>query len=159
MAVVTPAQARAHLRLASDYPEDQITPYLAAAVDAAAEYLNRTIYADEAAEGAALQAMPGNLGQASTAHAAALAAAAEIASDVEKAATIQVANKRLAAANHQANRDLHGLQWNASIHSAVLLILGHLFSNREDVVVGATVSDIPQGSRTLLRPYRRVMMP
>jgi hypothetical protein len=41
-----------------------------------------------------------------------------------------------------------------AITAACLLILGNLYANREDVVVGATVSDLPQGSRSLLSPYR-----
>lgn len=43
---------------------------------------------------------------------------------------------------------------NASIKAACLLILGSLYSNREDVVVGITASEIPMGSRSLLTPYR-----
>ncbi len=41
-----------------------------------------------------------------------------------------------------------------SITSACLLILGNLYANREDVVVAANVFDLPQGSRSLLSPYR-----
>jgi hypothetical protein len=41
-----------------------------------------------------------------------------------------------------------------SITAACLLILGNLYANREDVVVGVSVSDLPQGSRSLLSPYR-----
>lgn len=43
---------------------------------------------------------------------------------------------------------------NPAIVAAVLLILGHLYSNREDVVVGATVQALPQGAQSLLRPHR-----
>lgn len=41
-----------------------------------------------------------------------------------------------------------------AITAACLLILGNLYANREDVVVGVSVSDLPQGSRSLLSPYR-----
>jgi hypothetical protein len=40
------------------------------------------------------------------------------------------------------------------IRAGVLLILGHLFENREDTVAGATVASLPQGSRVVLMPYR-----
>ncbi|PTT31901.1 head-tail connector protein [Pseudomonas sp. HMWF021] len=44
-----------------------------------------------------------------------------------------------------------------SITAACLLILGHLYANREDSVTGvnvASVVELPMGSRTLLHPYR-----
>ncbi len=43
-----------------------------------------------------------------------------------------------------------------SVKAAVLLICGHLFANREDVVVGAQSFAMPNGSRDLLRPHRKV---
>ncbi|MGB3069822.1 MAG: head-tail connector protein [Ottowia sp.] len=43
-----------------------------------------------------------------------------------------------------------------SIKAAILLICGHLFANREDVVVGQQSFAMPNGSRDLLRPHRRV---
>lgn len=42
----------------------------------------------------------------------------------------------------------------ASIKAAILLIIGHLYENREDVVVGRQVADLPKGSEYLLNPYR-----
>lgn len=43
---------------------------------------------------------------------------------------------------------------NASFKSACLLILGHLYANREDVVTGTIAADLPRGSQALLTPYR-----
>ncbi len=43
---------------------------------------------------------------------------------------------------------------NPSVRAACLLILGNLYANREDVVVGTISSEIPMGSRALLTPYR-----
>ncbi len=43
-----------------------------------------------------------------------------------------------------------------SVKAAMLLICGHLFANREDVVVGAQSFSMPNGSRDLLRPHRKV---
>lgn len=43
---------------------------------------------------------------------------------------------------------------NPSIRAACLLILGNLFENREDVIVGTITSVLPMGSRSLLTPYR-----
>jgi hypothetical protein len=44
-----------------------------------------------------------------------------------------------------------------SITAACLLILGHLYANREDSVTGvnvASVIELPMGSKSLLHPYR-----
>ncbi|WP_036114480.1 MULTISPECIES: head-tail connector protein [Luteibacter] len=45
---------------------------------------------------------------------------------------------------------------NDAIKAAVLLIFGHLYRNREDVITGASAAAvvIPMGSRTLLWPHR-----
>lgn len=42
-----------------------------------------------------------------------------------------------------------------AIKAAILLICGHLFANREDVVTGSQSFAMPHGSRDLLRPHRR----
>lgn len=43
---------------------------------------------------------------------------------------------------------------NPTIIAACLLILGHLYANREDVVVGTITAQLPMGSQALLTPYR-----
>lgn len=43
---------------------------------------------------------------------------------------------------------------NPSITAACLLITGHLYANREDVVTGVSVAQLPMGSQSLLMPYR-----
>lgn len=43
---------------------------------------------------------------------------------------------------------------NPSITAACLLIAGHLYANREDVVTGVSVAQLPMGSQSLLLPYR-----
>lgn len=46
---------------------------------------------------------------------------------------------------------------NDSVLAAMLLTLGHLYANREDVITGASPAAMPMGSRALLAPYRRGM--
>ena len=41
-----------------------------------------------------------------------------------------------------------------AIEAAILLTLGHLYANREQIVIGATVAELPFGPRALLRPHR-----
>ena len=43
---------------------------------------------------------------------------------------------------------------NKQIKAACLLILGHLYANREDVVIGTIATELPQGSKALLTPHR-----
>lgn len=43
---------------------------------------------------------------------------------------------------------------NKQIAAACLLILGHLYANREDVVIGTIATELPQGSKALLNPHR-----
>ena len=40
------------------------------------------------------------------------------------------------------------------IKHAILMIVGHLYENRQDVVVGSQVNSMPQSSKYLLTPYR-----
>lgn len=42
----------------------------------------------------------------------------------------------------------------APLRSAILLTLGHLYANREDVVVGTIASPLPRGAEALARPFR-----
>jgi len=43
---------------------------------------------------------------------------------------------------------------NKQISAACLLILGHLYANREDVVIGTIATELPKGSVALLTPHR-----
>ena len=50
--------------------------------------------------------------------------------------------------------DTAGIVINAAITAAMLLMVGHLHANREDVVSGVSVAQLPNGSQYLLMPYR-----
>lgn len=50
--------------------------------------------------------------------------------------------------------DMGGIVINDAISAAMLLLTGHLYAHREDVVVGVSVTDMPSGSRMLMQPYR-----
>lgn len=105
MSLIDLALAKRHLRLDVDFVEEDeiIGLYLAAAQDAAEQFLGRKLYA----EGAALPA-----------------------------------------------DDPNGLVMPASVKAAILLTLGHLYGNREDVVIGTIATDMPNGAQALLWPYR-----
>lgn len=44
------------------------------------------------------------------------------------------------------------------IKQAVLLIVGHLYENREQSVIGTIVAELPLGVWALLRPFRRAIL-
>jgi hypothetical protein len=159
MPVITLDQARAHLRVGATYPQEQIGPYMAGAEDHASQYLNRVIYADADAMNTAIEALPVALTAARVAYEEAIAAAALIENASDRRDAVDIAESLLRAARAGTARALNGIVVNPSIISAVLLILGHLFESREDVVIAATAVELPHGARALLRPYRRVMMP
>ncbi len=43
-----------------------------------------------------------------------------------------------------------------AIKTAVLMMAGHLYENREDVVVGVSAVVVPNGAQMLLAPFRRI---
>lgn len=49
--------------------------------------------------------------------------------------------------------DATGIKVTEAINAAVLLIVGHLYANREDVVIQGQPVALPQGSEYLLAPY------
>lgn len=159
MALISLAQARAHVRVASDYPDTQLTPYINGAVDAAEAYLNRAIYETAQALALARQAYPGQVRTASETRDDALAAARLIEGREERCAAVAIAEADYQDAMGVAGRALYGIVVNASIVSAILLTVGHHFANRAAVVTGTTSAELHLGSKELLRPYRRVMMP
>ena len=59
-----------------------------------------------------------------------------------------------AIANNQA--DENAIVANSAIIAAALLILGHLYKNRESSVIGATAQELPFGAMDLLKPFRLV---
>lgn len=146
--------AKAHLRLESDYPDEQVTPYLAAAELRAAEFLNRRVYASQGELDAAVAAVPAALTTASEAHAAAIEVADAIDDQVARRAARDYADLAYLQAQAVAVETRAGIVVNAAITAGVLLILGHLFENRQDVQAGVTVVQVPMGSQYLLMPYR-----
>jgi uncharacterized phage protein (predicted DNA packaging) len=50
--------------------------------------------------------------------------------------------------------DLTAMLTNPAFEAAVLLTTAHLYGNREDVVAGVSVAQLPNGSHALLIPYR-----
>lgn len=109
MPLVSLSLARKHLRVDDPDDDEMIAFYLAAAEDAAFDFMDRKAYADESALAAAVAA--------------------------------GTAGERPMVAK-------------PAILAAVLLMLGHLWENREDSVIGVSAVELPKGSRALLNPSR-----
>ena len=96
------ATVKLHLRVDDSAEDALIGLYVTAAEESAMQFLGRTIYATELAQGL----------------------------------------------------DTAGIVINPAIQAALLLIVGHLYANREDVLAGVSVAQLPNGSQYLLQPYR-----
>lgn len=153
MTIIALGVARAHLRLEDDYPADQIERKLAAAESAAAQFLNRQLFADQAALDTAVAGVPAALVEAGEAYEAACTAADAIDDVVARCAARDQACRVYRAAQTTARETYEGIVLNEQIEAAILLTLGHLFENRQDVQQGS-VSQLPIGAEQLLFPFR-----
>lgn len=155
MRLITSAQARDQVH-ADGVDEAMLELYEGAAVDAAEAFLNRHLFADDSAMASAVATVPDELAAADTAYEAAIAAADELDGST-RCAMREAATATLQAAVTSAQETLAGMVANDAIRSAVLLILGHLYRNREDVQTGqgAAAVELPMGAHALLWPYRR----
>lgn len=154
MSFVTVDEAKLHLRTEGTDEDALIGIYIAAAELAAVKALDRGVYADNTALQAAMTAAPAALVAATAAKDAAVTAAEAMTDAAEQAAALQVAETAYMRALVAYRQVFDGILVNDQIKAAVLLTVGHLFANREDVVVGASVSALPHGADCLLQPYK-----
>lgn len=146
--------AKLHLRVDGTEEDTLLAVYIGAAEASAAEFLNRAVFADQTALDAAVAAVNAALVAAGTAYETALTAAAAITDEVARTAAEAYAEDVYARAQTAAAETRAGMVINSAVQAAILLTLGHLYANREEVVVGASVAQLPQGARQLLQPYR-----
>lgn len=159
MALLTAEECRAHCRVINAGEDHVLLAMLASAEDAAVAYLNRAIYETQEALDADLAALPDAAATAQADYDAAVVAAEAETNAVKAESMLEVAYVKLVAAQRSAARAINGIVVNPSILAAVKMTMGHLYENREAVVAGVTVAEVPHGVHALLRPYRRVMMP
>lgn len=107
MSLVDVPTAKLHLRVDDSAEDALIQLYIDAAEASAVEFLNRNVYADQAALDAAAEEPPAE-----------------------------------------------PMVVNAAVKAAILLLVGHLFHNREEAAVGVSVAALPVNSQRLLQPYR-----
>jgi len=154
MSLVTLESAKLHLRVDSADEDALIGVYITAAEQMVVALLDRGVYADGTALGVAKAAAPGELDTAIAAYESAIAAAEALADETAIAAAIQTAGNGLLRAKVAHRHAMDGMVVNEAIKAAVLLIVGSLYTQREDAVVGVSVEQLPNGAEWLLAPYR-----
>lgn len=147
MSIIDIDVARAHLRLEPDYPAQQVQMYLDAAEDAAMRFLNRRIFADQAAKDAAVAAI--DLAAAKQALDDAIEAAEALTDPAAKQAAMEYACYVYRQALSEADETFRGVLMNPQIQAGILLIAAHLFERRGDAQAA-----IPEAAYMLLHPYR-----
>lgn len=153
MSLVTLAQAKAHLRVEESGEDALIQSHIEAAETVAFHYLNRNVYADQSALTTAISGTAAALSAATAAYITAVESAATISSDVEAGIALDAADMTYQAAQQNAKRTYAGIVLNDAIKSAILLLVGHLYLNRE-AGTDKAISEIPFGVYALLQPFR-----
>ena len=102
MPIVSIAQARSHVRVEADYPEEQLQAAVSGAVDAAQAFLNRRIYESLDTLAQARAGYPAAVRAAATARDQALADAVFIENREERTAAIRLANVAFGEATAEA---------------------------------------------------------
>ena len=154
MSFVQLAEAKLHLRVDGTDEDALIGVYIAAAEQSAVSLLDRGVYADGTALGVARAAALGELVAATVTYTEAIAAAQALADTTEQAAATQAAGYAYLRAQVAYRQTMDGMVVNDAIKSSVLLIVGHLYAHREDVVAGVSVAKLPNGAEWLLAPYK-----
>ena len=154
MSFVTLPEARIHLRVDGTDEDALIGLYINAAEQAAVKAMDRGVYADGTALQTAITAAPAALTAATTAYTAAVTAADAMTDTTEQTAALQVAETAYMRAQVAYRQAFDGIVVNDTIKAAVLLTTAHLYANREDVVAGVSVAQMPNGAEWLLQPYK-----
>ena len=154
MSFVQLAEAKLHLRADGTDEDALIGLYINAAEQAAVKAMDRGVYADGTALQTAMTAAPAALTTATAAYTAAVTAADAMTDTTEQAAALQVAETAYMRAQVAYRQVFDGIVVNDQIKAAVLLTVGSLYAQREDVVVGASVAALPDGADYLLQPYK-----
>jgi hypothetical protein len=154
MNIITIDVAKEHLRVFNCEEEVTIDIYLGAAEFSASMFMNRDIFYNAAALATAKDAAPAGLTSATAAYDAAILATALIDNKKQKKLMKDVADAEFLQEQMAYVRAVRGIVINKRITAAVLLILGHLFENREENVVAGSIVDLPMGAEVLLMPDR-----
>ena len=152
MPVIDIEVAMQHLRAEED-DRALVKAQLGAAEEQASQYMQRRFYADQAALDGALATVPAAITTRARLDAA-LAAIDPLGQVDDRQGARDRATQAFADARAAVEMVARGIVINDAIQAACLLALGHLYANREDVVAGVSLTELPMNSRWLLSPYR-----
>lgn len=152
--ITTLDAAKLHLRVDTADEDTLISAKIAAAESLVCRYMNRGVYADQAGLDAAKAAAPTALSAATVVYEAAIEAAEVVENLVEKVAAVEAATQEYLDAQTKARMARAGMVVNDDFTAAVLLITGHLYEHREDVVVGVPVTTLPNGAEYLVEQHK-----
>lgn len=139
---------RQHLKLdEGDIEDDLLAQYTASAVRTCETYCNRVFYADEAAREAGRDKAWDDLLQARVDR----DTARDLAEDDCRLLGIIEDTYNSAVADCLSRT--HGVIVDDTIRAAILMTIGHFYRNRQNVVVGANVAQIPMDAERILQPY------
>lgn len=154
MSLIDLAIAKEHLRVIGADDDATIEVYLGAAEESAAQFIQRGIFIDDAALAGAVAAAYPALQTSLDAIMAARIAAYALTDCEARRMALEAACAASTAAETAYSEAVRGIVLNQAITAAILLTLGHLYANREDVVTNATAVGLPNGAKALLQPYR-----
>lgn len=146
--IVSIDRAKLHLRVDGNDEDSLITGQLMAAELLSVSWLRRRVFADQDALNAAVSEVPAALAAATAAHEVALASAAAIENAVERSAAIAAADDAYQTAQAEAKLIRCGMVVNDLFTSAVLLTLGALYADRDEL------AEPPRAAKFLLQPMR-----
>lgn len=141
--------ARQHLKAdPEDIEDDLIEQYIASAKSACEGYCNRKFYESETARAADYTLALAELEVAKEARDTALAASDDC--DVQN-----IVNNAWISARGNCLARCNGVVIDDTITAAMLMMLGHFYRNREEVVVGqySGATQLPAGAKRILEPY------
>lgn len=153
MSVIDIELAMKHL-LAEPEDQDLVQSQLDGAEEAAQQFLQRRFFADQASVDLAKSNTLQRTQAARATYRASLVVADDPENSEDRCRLRERARQALADAFEVIDMDEFGIVINKGIEAACLLKLGHLFANREEVVVGGTAVELPLASKSLLMPYR-----
>lgn len=151
MGLITQDEAMAHCK-ADSADASLVTLYAGAAEESVIEFLNRMVYPDQAALDAALTAVPTEDAAARQTYLDAVEAAAALEDVFDRERAVDAATIAWRAAKWRYMAIYQGMVVNQSIRAAILLRLGHLYRNREEMVDGRL--ELDPAIQTLLLPHR-----
>lgn len=142
---------RQHLKADPEPVEDAlIEQYIASAQTICEGYCNRKFYATPEDKADALLAYPAQLQTIKDEYDARIENVPE--DDNE---TRSIANSLYATAIGELRQRINGVVVDNTIRAALLMTIGHLYKNRQDVITGqnASATKVPIGAQRILQPY------